>query len=450
MNALRACVSTLAITSAIGSALAQSPLTAPCLVGGDEVARAAGVRAHSVKDTPECHMSWQEAGVMVGFPPPLDKRVTPDNVFRYPFVRWTLQNTSRFTRTASMLAEHAVVYPIPEEIDRALLDTPLTINGTHHTVRDYAGQSFTDALVVTKDGKLVAEWYGDGMSASKPHYISSVTKGVTGLLAELLIADGRLDETHPVKAYVPELTDTPFGDATVRDLLDMKVNVGAGETSGATDVADAALWATMALNSRQSAYDTLMAVKADGPNDGDFHYASLTTEVAGWVITRAAGEPYEKLASDLLWSKLGLQDDIVEPVDPTGKVYASTGLTISARDLAKLGLMIADHGKVGGKQIFPANVIDRLYQSGDAHAWQNGNFKNNPRSAPTDPTGISSEETNTLSLGSGYSAKVCTSIRPGASSWSVIRRCRRTSSSNTRKDGTRSGSGWIQTAKASH
>jgi CubicO group peptidase (beta-lactamase class C family) len=191
----------------------------------------------------------------------------------------------------------------------------------------------------------------------------------------LLIADGRLDETRRVKSYVPELADGPFGDRTVRDVLDMKVNVGAGETSGATDVADAALWSTMALNSRQSAYDTLAAVKADGPNDGNFHYASMTTEVAGWVITRAAGESYERLASDLLWSKLGLQDEIVEPVDPTGKVYASTGLTISARDLAKLGLMIADHGKVAGQQIFPPNVIDRLFEYGDAHAWQNGNFK---------------------------------------------------------------------------
>jgi CubicO group peptidase (beta-lactamase class C family) len=376
MNILRACLTTLAMASAISPALAESPSTAPCLVGDDEVALAAGVRAESVKDSPECHLTWQEAGVMVGFPPAPDKRVTPDNLFQYPFVRWTLQSTSRFTRTVPMLSERPGASPIPTALDAPLLSTPLTINGAQHTIADYADRTFTDALVVVKDGNLVAEWYGDGMSASKPHYISSVTKGVTGLLAELLIADGRLNENRLVKAYVPELADTPFGDATVRDVLDVKVNVGAGETSGATDVADAALWSTMALNSRRSAYDTLSAVKAGGPNDGNFHYASMTTEVADWLLTRAAGESYEQLASDLLWSKLGLQDDIVEPVDPTGKVYASTGLIISARDLAKLGLMIANRGKVDGNQVFPASVIDRLYQDGDAHAWRNGNFKN--------------------------------------------------------------------------
>ena len=378
MNPMRSCFLIAALASGVGPGWGQTPSTAACLVGDDKVAMAAGVRADTVKDTPECHLTWREAGVMIGFPPARDKLVTPENLFQYPFVRWMLQNTSRVARTAPMLAERKEAYPLPNKPDGALLNTEVPINGASHTVADYADKTFTDALVVVKDGALVSEWYGDGMSASKPHYISSVTKGVTGLLAELLIGQGRLDENHPVKSYVPELAASPFGDATVRDVLDMKVNVGGGETSGETDVADAALWSTMTLNSRQSVYETLEKVKADGPNDGHFHYASMTTEVAGWILTRAANEPYEQLASELLWSKLGLQDDIYEPIDPTGKVYSSTGLTISARDLAKLGVMIADHGRVNGQQVFPANVIDRLYELGDAVAWKNGNFKNNP------------------------------------------------------------------------
>ena len=156
---------------------------------------------------------------MVGFPPALDKRVTPDNLYLYPFNRWTLQSTRRFTRTASTLTERKDVHPIPEKLDSALLNTNLTINGADHTVATMRDRTFTDALVVVKDGNLVAEWYGNGMTASKPHYISSVTKGVTGLLAELLIAQGRLDESRPVKSYIPELTHSPFGDATVRDVL---------------------------------------------------------------------------------------------------------------------------------------------------------------------------------------------------------------------------------------
>jgi hypothetical protein len=168
MSTLRAYPLTLAIACACGPAAAQAPSTAACLIGSDTIALAAGVRADSVKDAPECHLTWQESGVMAGFPPAPDKQVTPENLFRYPFVRWTLQNTSRFARTASMLTERREVYSIPEKLEKALLNTDLTINGLKYTIADYANRSFTDALVVVKDGKLVAEWYGDGMTASKP------------------------------------------------------------------------------------------------------------------------------------------------------------------------------------------------------------------------------------------------------------------------------------------
>jgi hypothetical protein len=119
----------------------------------------------------------------------------------------------------------------------------------------------------------------------------------------------------------------------------------------------------------------LTTITPDGPNDGNFHYASMTAEVAGWIITRAAKKPYEQLASDLLWSKLGLQDDIYIAVDPAGKVFSSAGMAVSARDLAKLGLMIINYGKVNGYQAFPRNVISRLHAHGDETAWQNGTFK---------------------------------------------------------------------------
>ena len=62
---------------------------------------------------------------MVGFPPALDKRVTPDNLYLYPFNRWTLQSTRRFTRTASTLTERKEAQPIPEKLDNALLTTNL-------------------------------------------------------------------------------------------------------------------------------------------------------------------------------------------------------------------------------------------------------------------------------------------------------------------------------------
>ena len=88
--------------------------------------------------------------------------------------------------------------------------------------------------------------------------------------------------------------------------------------------------------------------------------------------------PYERLAQQLLWSKLGVQDDLFIVVDSTGKAGAGYGMNVTARDLAKLGQMIADGGKVDGRQVFPRAVIDGLFAGGDREAWKRGSFKDTP------------------------------------------------------------------------
>ena len=50
----------------------------------------------------------------------------------------------------------------------------------------------------------------------------SVTKPFIGLLGEMLVGEGLLEEDRLVKSYLPELAESAFGDATVRQVLDMK------------------------------------------------------------------------------------------------------------------------------------------------------------------------------------------------------------------------------------
>ncbi len=49
----------------------------------------------------------------------------------------------------------------------------------------------------------------------------SVTKSFTGTLAAVLVAEGLLDKEKPVVNYVPELGNSAFADATVRQVMDM-------------------------------------------------------------------------------------------------------------------------------------------------------------------------------------------------------------------------------------
>jgi CubicO group peptidase (beta-lactamase class C family) len=58
------------------------------------------------------------------------------------------------------------------------------------------------------------------------HHISfSITKSFVGTIAAALVAEGALDADASVASYVPELKDSGFGDATVRQLMDMTTGI---------------------------------------------------------------------------------------------------------------------------------------------------------------------------------------------------------------------------------
>ena len=114
--------------------------------------------------------------------------------------------------------------------------------------------------------------------------------------------------------------------------------------------------------------------EADGPHGGPFHYVSPNTDLLGWAIERASGERYADLVSRLLWAPMGAQRDAYITVDRLGAPRCAGGVCATARDLARLGLLIAQGGARDGRQIIPAAWIDDISSNGDPVAWDGGDF----------------------------------------------------------------------------
>src|SRR5688500_15489493 len=79
----------------------------------------------------------------------------------------------------------------------------------------------TDGMAIVHRGKLVFEHYANGMTAETPHILMSVSKSMLGLLA----AEIGLDTARQVADIVPEVRDTAYRGASVRDLLDMRAGI---------------------------------------------------------------------------------------------------------------------------------------------------------------------------------------------------------------------------------
>lgn len=348
-------------TLTAGAALAQAPATPPA---------------------PQPRLDWQKSGYNVGFPAPADKRVTRDNALVYPYTGWSYQHVRELFPTRSV-ARGGPVSPLPSQ--------PISLDDLTFTVMDLGGnrrpiswaefeaETHTDAMLVLHQGKIVYERYANGLAPESQHLLFSVTKSFVGLLAELLIYDGKLDETAKVTTYVPELAGSAWEAATVRDLMDMRDGVSFDENyaNPNAEIHRYALawgWGPANIPAPKGVYEALPTLKTRfAESGGPFRYRSAATDALGWVIVRASGQSLASLVSERVWKRLGVDHDATWAIDPAGQEIAAAGLNVTARDLARLGEMLRQDGRFNGAQIIPAAVVQKIKAGGDNAAFRASN-----------------------------------------------------------------------------
>lgn len=239
--------------------------------------------------------------------------------------------------------------------------------------------SHTDGFLVLKDGAAVSETYGPAMDAATPHIIFSVSKSVTGTLAGVLVERGELDPDAPVISYIPELKSSAYGDATVRNVLDMTVSLRFIEDylDPRGDVARyrVAMDWNMATDFPYEGglHHFLGTLSKDHyPHGERFEYASPNSDLLGWILERAGGAPVSELLTRHLWQPLGAETNGSVTVDREGAARTAGGICVTLRDLARFGDMVRQHGRVNGRQVIPARWIEDIASRGNEEAWRKG------------------------------------------------------------------------------
>ncbi len=315
-------------------------------------------------------------GWMVGSPPPPDKiiRATDSDYFGSPKLRWTVCHFRQLMPTVVVSRGLGAPVPFERRIDAAIdaiTFTPLG-GGKDMTFSQSFSANYADGIVILHQGRIVYERYAGCLDEAGQHGAMSVTKSLTGLLAEMLVAEGALDETAKVGAVVPELASSAFGDATVRQVLDMTTGLAYSE-----DYSDpnADVWTYSAAGSPlpkpvgysgpRSYFEYLQTVRKEGEHGAAFGYKTINTDALGWVIARTSGKSVADLLSERIWSRMGAEQDAYYTVDSIGTPFAGGGLNAGLRDMARIGQLMLDDGAINGKQLVPADAIARIRAGGD-------------------------------------------------------------------------------------
>lgn len=338
----------------------------------------------SAADTDPAKLGW-----MVGAPPAPEKMLHFANGthYKFPQFRWSFANWRQFMPSTDVWRGDAGPRKL-ERAERSDIDavsfTPLGQTDAM-TWAQSLGANYTDSIVVLHKGKIVYEKYTGVMTPHTAHMAMSVTKSVFGLLGAMLVHEGKIDENALVTQYVPELKDSAYGDATVRQVLDMTIGVKYSEVYADPK---AEIWDHVRANGvlpkppgytgPASSYAFLQGLKKEGEHGQAFAYKTVNSDVLGWIIKRATGKGVGELLSERIWQKLGAEENAYMLVDPEGVDFAGGGLNASTRDLARFGEMMRLGGQYNGQQIVPKAVVDDIQRGGKKSDFEKAGYKTLP------------------------------------------------------------------------
>lgn len=328
-------------------------------------------------------------GWMQGFPPADDKLITqPDsNYFSFPKLRWSVCHLREFLPTEEIsrglgspssleYLPHAELAEVRQEINN-LSFTPMN-SPTPMSWEESLFTNYTDGMLIIHRGRVVYERYFGCLTENGKHAAMSMTKSLTGLLAGILVAKGQLDDSATVEDIIPEIGNSAFASATVRQVMDMTTGVQYSEDYSDPN-ADIWLYSAAAsplpkpdnYSGPDGYWEYLQQVRPEGRHGDEFHYKTINSDMLGWIISRATGKAVTELASEMLWRPMGAEQSAYQTVDGKGVPFAGGGLTAGLRDLGRLGLLILNKGEINGVRLFPAEVIERIQQGGNRERFGN-------------------------------------------------------------------------------
>lgn len=329
-------------------------------------------------------------GWMKGFPPPADKLIEqPDaNYFSFPKLRWSVCHLRELLPTEEISrginAPKPLDYLPPAalaDVARQIDDVTFTPQNSTETMtwKESLYANYTDGMLILHKGRVVYERYFGCLREDGKHAAMSMTKSITGLLAEIMVVEGKLDDTLLVRDVIPEIGESAFASATVREVMDMLTGVQYSEDYSDPD-ADIWLYSAAASPLPKPAdydgpngyWEYLQQVPPEGTHGEAFHYKTINSDMLGWIISRVSGKSVTELASEWLWRPMGAEQDAYQTVDAKGVPFAGGGLTAGLRDLGRIGLLMLNRGVIDGERLFPAEVVDKIAAGGDRSKFGSG------------------------------------------------------------------------------
>ena len=244
--------------------------------------------------------------------------------------------------------------PLPIGTAWAADQFKIEMDGTTYSMDAALERMRINSIVVMRDGELVYENYRNGTNENTRSIIYSASKSVTAILVGIAVEKGLIDSIDdPVDKYLPELADSAYAGVPIKHLMAMQSGNSWQEIY--TEGSELYIHRDRSLNLQEVQYeDYALTVEKIGPSGEVFNYSTLDTNIVGWLLDKTVGGKFSEFMSENLWTPSGMEADAywVEagPVSDPRPFYGA-GLATTTRDLARIGEMMLNGGRINGNQI---------------------------------------------------------------------------------------------------
>lgn len=209
----------------------------------------------------------------------------------------------------------------------------------------------TDALLVIKDGVIVYERYAGPNNAQTPHLAWSISKSLFASVLGVAYGEGRFQLDDPVAKHYPPFAAHPA--VKMGHLLNWASGLNWQEDYEYAPLKSSVV-AMLYTRGRTDMAAFAAGHQLDALPGTRFRYSSGDSNVLAASLKQMLGESaYRDYPWTALFEPLGIKSAVWER-DASGTFVASSYAYLSARDLARVGLMMQNDGRWGERQVVPA------------------------------------------------------------------------------------------------
>jgi CubicO group peptidase (beta-lactamase class C family) len=252
--------------------------------------------------------------------------------------------TGRMAAVASMLALFLGLPPVAAAQDaKALSNPPASLAERTPALR---------ALVIARGNCIAFEYYRKDISAETQSPVHSVTKSVLSILIGIAIDEGYLRLDQKLSDILPdafdENTDSLARDITVRDVLT--------KTEGFAESGPGDFKVNGAAPGKERMWRSMLNRKVAYRRGTHFRYDGIGSDLLAVVLSKAIKQDAGDFAKRKLFDPLGIAN-YTWYADSEGYLHGESGLHLTARDMAKIGILYLQHGRWGETQIVSADYV---------------------------------------------------------------------------------------------